>query len=115
MALIDEEDHLEFLEKHGFSNYYDSDGNTITFRVSPRGEFKVMEVKNEEIEVLQRIGRIVHIAAVIGQKGEKVEVEEKDKPYIIIKVFRQKESDLRQPIEEEQEKKGAEHPEHISD
>ena len=75
-----------------------------------------MEVNNEEIEVLQRIGRIVHIAAVIGQEGERgEEEEEKDKPYIIIKVIRQKESDLRQPIKEEQEKKGAEHPEHISD
>ena len=94
MTLTDEEDHLEFLEKHGFSNYYDPDGNTITFRVSSRGEFKVIEVKNEEIEVLQRIGRIVHIAAVIGQEGEKGEEEEKDKPYIIIKVIRQKESDI---------------------
>ena len=115
MALIDEEDHLEFLEKRGFSHYYDPDGSAIIFKVVPRGKFEDTEVKNEEIEVLQRIGRIVHIAAVIGQKGEKGEVEEKDKPYIIIKVFRQKESDLRQPIEEEQEKKGAEHPEHISD
>ncbi len=115
MALIDEEDHLEFLEKQGFSNYYDPDGNTITFRVSSRGESKVMEVNNEEIEVLQRIGKIVHIAAVIGQEGEKGEEEGKDRPYIIIKVIRQKESDLRQPIKEEQEKEGAEHPEHISD
>ena len=41
---------------------------------------------------------------------------EKEKPYIIVKVTRQKELDLRRPTEEqEQEKKGVEHPEHISD
>jgi hypothetical protein len=110
MALIDEEDHLEFLEKRGFSHYYDPDGSAIFFKVVPRGKFEDTEVKNEEIGVLQSIGRIVHIAAVMGQE------EEKEKPYIIVKVTRQKELDLRRPTEEqEQEKKGVEHPEHISD
>ena len=110
MVLADEEDHLEFLEKRGFSHYYDPDGSAIIFKVVPRGKFEDTEVKNEEIGVLQSIGRIVHIAAVMGQE------EEKEKPYIIVKVTRQKELDLRRPTEEqEQEKKGVKHPEHISD
>jgi hypothetical protein len=42
--------------------------------------------------------------------------KERDKPYISVEVARQKELDLRQPVkEQEQEKKGEEHPEHISD
>ena len=61
MVLADEEDHLEFLKKCGFSNYYGLDGSAITFRVAPRGKFKELEVKKEEIEALQKIGRIVHI------------------------------------------------------
>ena len=59
MVLADEEDHLEFLKKCGFSNYYGLDGSAITFRVAPRGKFKELEVKKEEIEALQKIGRIV--------------------------------------------------------
>jgi hypothetical protein len=113
MVLADEEDHLEFLKKCGFSNHYGLDDSAIIFRVAPRGKFKNLEVKKEEIEALQKIGRIVHItAATTGQEGEK----EKDTPYISIEVARQKELDLRQPVkEQEQEKKGEEHPEHISD
>ena len=110
MVLADEEDHLEFLKKCGFSNYYGLDGSAIIFRVAPRGKFKELEVKKEEIEALQKIGRIVHITAATGQEGEK------DKPYISVEVARQKELDLRQPVkEQEQDKKGEEHPEHISD
>jgi hypothetical protein len=112
MVLTDEEDHLEFLKKCGFSNYYGLDGSAIIFRVAPRGKFKDLEVKKEEIEALQKIGRIVHITAATGQEGEK----EKDKQYISIEVARQKELDLRQSVkEQEQAKKGEEHPEHISD
>jgi hypothetical protein len=112
MVLADEEDHLEFLKKCGFSSYHGLDGSAIIFRVALRG-FKNLEVKKEEIEALQKVGRIVHIRAVTTeQEGEK----EKDTPYISIEVARQKELDLRQPVEEqEQEKKGEEHPEHISD
>ena len=111
MIQADEEDHLEFLKKCGFSNYYGLDDSAIIFRVAPRGKFKNLEVKKEEIEALQKIGRIVHItAATTGQEREK------DTPYISIEVARQKELDLRQPVkEQEQEKKGEEHPEHISD
>ena len=58
MVLADEEDHLEFLKKCGFSNYYGLDGSAIIFRVAPRGKFKELEVKKEEIEALQKIGRI---------------------------------------------------------
>ena len=61
MVLADEEDYLEFLKKCGFSNYYGLDGSAIIFRVAPRGKFKELEVKKEEIEALQKIGRIVHI------------------------------------------------------
>jgi hypothetical protein len=113
MVLADEEDHLESLKKCGFRNYHGLDGSAIIFRVAPRVKFKNLEVKKEEIEALQKIGRIVHItAATTGQEGEK----EKDTPYISIEVARQKELDLRQPVEEqEQEKKGEDHPEHISD
>lgn len=111
MALTDEEDHSEFLKKCGFSNYYGLDDSTIIFRVAPRGRFKDLEVRNEEIEALQKIGKIIYIT-VTGQEGEK----EKDKPYISIEVARQKELDLRQPIkEQEQEMKGDEHSEHVSD
>ena len=111
MVLADEEDHLEFLKKCGFSNHYGLDDSAIIFRVAPRGKFKNLEVKKEEIEALQKVGRIVHIRAVTTeQEGEK------DMPYISIEVARQKELDLRQPVEgQEQEKKGEEHPEHISD
>ena len=63
MVLADEEDHLEFLKKCGFSNYYGLDGSAIIFRVAPRGKFKELEVKKEEIEALQKIVRIVHITA----------------------------------------------------
>jgi hypothetical protein len=113
MTLIDEEDHLEFLEKCGFTNDYGPDDSTIIFRVTLRGKSKDLEVTNEEIEALQRIGKIVHITTAIGQEGEE---EEKNKPYISIEVIRKKELDLRQPIKA-QEKKGREeeHPEHISD
>jgi hypothetical protein len=115
MVLADEEDHLEFLKKCGFSNYHGLDGSVIIFRVAPRGKFKNLEVKKEEIEALQKIGRIVHIRAATGQEGQEGE-KEKDKPYISVEVARQKELDLRQPVrEQEQEKKGEEHPEHISD
>ena len=110
MTLVDEEDYLEFLEKRGFTNYYDPDDSTIIFKVTPRGKSKNLEIANEEIEALHRIGRIIHITAAIGP-----EVEEKDKPYINIEVVREKELDLRQPIKETQEKKEGEHPEHISD
>ena len=115
MVLADEEDHLEFLKKCGFSNYYGLDGSAIIFRVAPRGKFKELEVKKEEIEAFQKIGRIIHITAATGQEGQEEEGEkEKDKPYI--RVARQKELDLRQPVkEQEQEKIGEEHPEHISD
>jgi hypothetical protein len=113
MVLADEEDHLEFLKKCGFSNYYGLDGSAIIFRVAPRGKLKELEVKKEEIEALQKIGRIVHITAATGQEGQE---GEKEKPYISVEVARQKELDLRQPVrEQEQEKKGEEHPEHISD
>ena len=118
MVQADEEDYLEFLKKCGFSNYYGLDGSAITFRVAPRGKFKELEVKKEEIEALQKIGSIVHITAATGQEGEEGEEgeKEKDKPYISVEVARQKELDLRQPVkEQEQEKKGEEHPEHISD
>jgi hypothetical protein len=111
MALADEEDHFEFLEKRGVTKYFDSDGSTIIFKVTSRGKSKELEITNEEIEAIQRIGKIVHIA-VIGQE------EEKTKPYINIEVVRQKELDLRQPSKEKEkeEKKGEEeHPEHISD
>ena len=40
MVLADEEDHLEFLKKCGFSNYYGLDGSAIIFRVAPRGKSK---------------------------------------------------------------------------
>ena len=114
MALVDEEDHLEFLEKCGVTKYFGPDGSTIIFKVTPRGKSKELEITNEEIEAIQRIGKIVHIASVIGQE------EEKAKPYINIEVVRQKELDLRQPLKEKEkgeEKKGGEeeHPEHISD
>ena len=49
---------LEFLKKCGFSNYYGLDGSAIIFRVAPRGKFKELEVKKEEIEALQKIGRM---------------------------------------------------------
>ena len=115
MVLADEEDHLEFLKKCGFSNYYGLDGSAIIFRVAPRGKFKELEVKKEEIEALQKIGRIVHITGATGQEGQEGE-KEKDKPYISVEVARQKELDLREPVkEQEQEKIGEEHPEHISD
>lgn len=113
MALRDEEDHLEFLEKCGVTKYFGPDGSTIIFKVTPRGKSKELEITNEEIEAIQRIGKIVHIAAA-GQK------EEKAKLHINIEVVRQKELDLRQPLKEKEkgeEKKGGEeeHPEHISD
>ena len=51
-----------------------------------------------------------------GQEGQEKKKKEKDKPYISVEVARQKELDLRQPVkEQEQEKIGEEHPEHISD
>ena len=52
MVLADEEDHLEFLKKCGFSNYYGLDGSATIFRVAPRGKFNDLEVKKEEIEAL---------------------------------------------------------------
>jgi hypothetical protein len=57
-----------------------------------------------------RLLRSLLVGCLEGQEGEK------EKPYISVEVARQKELDLRQPVrEQEQEKKGEEHPEHISD
>ncbi len=79
MVLADEEDYLEFLKNCGFSNYYGLDGSALIFRVAPRGKFKELEVKKEEIEALQKIGRIVHIAEQQGKKDKKDKREKKKK------------------------------------
>ena len=77
MVLADEEDYLEFLKKCGFSNYYGLDGSAIIFRVAPRGKFKELEVKKEEIEALQKIGRIVTYNRQQQDKKDKKEKKKK--------------------------------------
>ena len=79
MVLADEEDHLEFLKKCGFSNYYGLDGSAIIFRVAPRGKSKELEVKKEEIEALQKIGRIGAYKSSNKDKKDKKDKKEKKK------------------------------------